>query len=165
MATLDFEASGLAQESYPIEVGVCLQEGDATSFLINPLTADSWVHWDPEAESIHQIARADLESQGEDVTTVCQQLNQLLGDYDAVLCDSHWDLFWLGRLYRAAHMRPSFTLFDVSNWLAQHQYDVAAYEAGFVSLGPAKHRAADDAVQIFQALKLSQLGASGNSLA
>ncbi len=154
-ATLDFEASGLTQTSYPIEVGICINGTTPVSCLINPLTADDWTHWDTEAEGIHGLPREHVEQKGDPVTEVCQFLNIHLNRYEVVLCDSQWDLFWLGRLYRAAHMRPSFTLLEVNHWLSQQEkIDPSRYHDLFESLGPPKHRAAEDALQINHALQL-----------
>ncbi len=121
-ATLDFEASGLSEFSYPIEVGYSLPNGTDNSLLINPLSAsDEWVYWDDFSEShIHKITRHELENNGKQVVDVCRHLNAILGQYELVFCDSEWDLFWLGRLYHAAHMRPSFMLTEVCCWLKQH---------------------------------------------
>ncbi|WP_087025749.1 hypothetical protein [Thaumasiovibrio subtropicus] len=152
LATLDFEASGLSQTSYPIEVGICFANATPLNWLINPLTADDWQHWDEAAEEIHRLRRVDLEQQGENVADVCQALNRYLGQFEVVLCDSEWDLFWLGRLYRAAHMRPSFTLLEINQWLTTKGLSSRAFQDQFHALGPARHRAAEDAVQIYSAL-------------
>ncbi|WP_413111490.1 hypothetical protein [Thaumasiovibrio sp. DFM-14] len=153
--TVDFEASGLSQDSYPIEVGFCLPSGSMYSMLINPLSVDDWSHWDRNAENIHHLSRRMLEQQGESVADVCQFLNHSLGGYDVVLCDSQWDLYWLGRLYRAAHMRPSYCLTEISQWLKRVGTNNADdYYALYYSLGPVRHRAADDAAQMSQAISL-----------
>lgn len=154
-ATLDFEASGLSEYSYPIEVGYSLPNGVDNSLLINPLSAsDEWVYWDSFAESdIHKISRQKLETEGEQVVSVCQHLNEVLGQYEHVFCDSEWDLFWLGRLYHAAHMRPSFVLMEICCWLKQHSgIDRAYFQLALERQGPVKHRASHDAKQIRLAL-------------
>ena len=154
-ATLDFEASGLSGQSYPIEVGYSLPDGSANSLLINPLTAgDPWQHWDDHAElEIHRISRQKLHNEGVQVVDVCQHLNAVLGKYERVFCDSQWDLFWLGRLYHAAHMRPSFTLTEVGLWLLQENgIDRAHFQQIMAELGPVQHRAESDAKQIRMAI-------------
>ncbi|GAB6260089.1 hypothetical protein L4174_005550 [Photobacterium sp. CCB-ST2H9] len=154
-ATLDFEASGLSDQSYPIEVGYVLPDGSGQSILINPLTAgDVWQYWDSYAEQrIHQIPRSELEQHGMQVLEVCQHLNSVLGQLDYVFCDSQWDLFWLGRLYHAAHMRPSFILTEVGLWLQQENgIERACFQRALEELGPARHRAMHDARQIYQAI-------------
>ncbi|MDX1300993.1 hypothetical protein [Photobacterium sp.] len=150
-ATLDFEASGLSDQSYPIEVGYSLPDGSGHSLLINPLTAsDVWQHWDKYAEQeIHRISRKELELNGNQVVDVCQHLNIVLGKFEYVFCDSQWDLFWLGRLYHSAHMRPSFTLTEVGHWLMQENgIERARFQLALEEQGPVKHRAMHDAEQI-----------------
>ncbi len=155
--TLDFEASGLSDSSFPIEVGYSLPDGDTTSLLINPLTSsEPWTHWDKYAESaIHGISREELELEGWSVADVCLHLNQTLCQYEHVLCDSQWDLFWMGRLYKAAHMRPAFTLTEIGHWL---KYETGISRERFLdcleALGPPAHRAAADAENIRQAINL-----------
>ncbi|OAN13715.1 hypothetical protein A3K86_14180 [Photobacterium jeanii] len=154
-ATLDFEASGLSDQSYPIEVGYSLPDGGGESLLIDPLSAsDVWQYWDEYAEHhIHHLSRKEIERFGASVIDVCQHLNQALGKYEHVFCDSQWDLFWLGRLYHAAHMRPSFTLTEVGHWLMQENGIARErFQHALEAQGPTKHRAMDDAKQIRQAI-------------
>ncbi|MCG7497789.1 hypothetical protein MHO82_13035 [Vibrio sp. Of7-15] len=154
-ATLDFESSGLSKQSYPIEVGFSLPDGRVESVLINPNTsADLWTYWDDVAENeIHHISRAELIEDGMSVIQVCQTLNQVLAHYDYVLCDSQWDLFWLGRLYHAAHMRPSFLLLEVKHWLKGEGIGKDVFVKALEAQGPIKHRAGQDAKQIRMAIK------------
>ncbi|KXI22348.1 hypothetical protein [Photobacterium sanguinicancri] len=157
-ATLDFEASGLSDQSYPIEVGYSLPDGTGESLLINPLSSsDAWQYWDDYAENhIHHLSRRDIERKGEQVVEVCQHLNKVLGKFEFVFCDSQWDLFWLGRLYHAAHMRPSFMLTEVGHWLMQENGIArSSFQLALEAQGPTKHRAMDDAHQI--RLAISQL--------
>ena len=75
MIIFDVEASGLSDDSYPIEVA--WQDGTNEdlfdSFLIKP--CDSWVHWDDYAEQeIHHISRNTLHSEGISITESCIRL-------------------------------------------------------------------------------------------
>ncbi|PTB33433.1 hypothetical protein [Photobacterium phosphoreum] len=154
-ATLDFEASGLSEFSYPIEVGYSLPNGKDHSLLINPLSAsDDWVYWDDFSElHIHKITRYEVESNGKQVVDVCRHLNTVLGEYELVFCDSEWDLFWLGRLYHAAHMRPSFMLTEICCWLKQYNgLEREHFKLALERQGPVQHRASHDAKQIRLAL-------------
>lgn len=66
LVVMDFEASALTLDSYPIEVGVAIATTPSSSIetwssLIAP--APDWdlaSHWDPDAERIHGISRWDL---------------------------------------------------------------------------------------------------------
>lgn len=102
-ATMDFEASGLIQLSYPIEVGVYIgdEDGEIASFstLIKPRPA--WVRegiWLDEAQAIHGITPDELAS-GMDADLVCRRLDALLSGQTVVVDGGSWDAYWLGRLY------------------------------------------------------------------
>ncbi len=59
IAFLDFEASGLGPDSYPIEVAWGFFGIETTfSYLIRP--AEHWTDWDPVAEDLHELSRATL---------------------------------------------------------------------------------------------------------
>lgn len=105
---LDIEASGFGHDSYPIEVGAVLPDGQAYCSLIRP--APTWTHWDPAAERVHRIDRATVIRHGRDPVEVATQLNERLNGL-TVYCDG-WahDYSWLGLLFDAAGLSPSFRL-------------------------------------------------------
>lgn len=151
---LDAEASGLGDDSYPIEIGFIVA-GEPTdspavstsSFLINPALAPDWTAWDEIAESHHQIAREDL-VQGVSPDVAANILNDRLRG-KVVLVDSlEWDRFWLGRLYAAAEMTPTYELRSVASLLHERGGDeaVAAYHE-LVENEASQHRALPDALQ------------------
>lgn len=105
---LDFEASGLGPESYPIEVAWSDPSGAVESHYIDP--APDWDDWDPEAEAIHWISRDLLRDEGKPVGWVATRLNAVLAGR-VVYCDAPaFDQFWLRRLFQAADMKPAFQL-------------------------------------------------------
>ena len=59
---VDVEASGLGAHSYPIEVGVALEEDRKYCSLILP--GPQWTHWDDDAEKVHRITRDILATYG-----------------------------------------------------------------------------------------------------
>jgi hypothetical protein len=59
---LDFEASSLSKQSYPIEVAWVFEDGESEEYLIR--LAPLWTDWDPAAEAIHHIRRATLLADG-----------------------------------------------------------------------------------------------------
>ena len=59
---LDFEASSLGKNGYPIEVAWVFEDGDSESFLISPI--GRWTGWDAAAEAIHGISREQLAAEG-----------------------------------------------------------------------------------------------------
>ena len=76
---VDIEASGFGQQSYPIEVGLALEDDHRYCALILP--AADWTHWDDSAERVHHISRDILRSYGKPLVEVADQLNQLLADH------------------------------------------------------------------------------------
>lgn len=93
---IDIEASGLHPESYPIEIGLYnIDTGEEYSSLIKPFS--SWVYWDPNAELIHGISREQLEAEGKDPVTVCEEIHKMVySSYDIwVYSDASWfDQAW-----------------------------------------------------------------------
>ena len=107
-AVLDIEASGFGRDSYPVEVGFVLADGQTYCSLIRP--APTWTHWDPQAERVHHITQDTVQRHGREVTEVATQLNERLRGL-TLYCDG-WahDYAWLGVLFEAAGMTPTFKL-------------------------------------------------------
>lgn len=103
---VDFEASGIAPDSYPIEVAVV--SSDITFHaLIRPM--DYWLFWSFDAQDMHGISREDLHRDGTATVVLAARLNQLFSGQ--VLCsDSPQDGFWFDTLYEAVGLEPSFKL-------------------------------------------------------
>lgn len=107
-AVLDMEASGFGRDGYPIEVGYVLADGSSRCTLIRP--AAHWTHWDADAQRAHGISRDLLQRHGRSVGDVAQWLNDEL--HGMTLYSDGWanDYTWLGMLFEAADMSPSFKL-------------------------------------------------------
>lgn len=97
---LDFEASSLADRSYPIEVGWVWERGGGEAHLIRP--APGWSDWDPAAEAIHGITFAELLADGESHAWVAQRMVDLLAGHTPCASAPSWDGKWLSVLLRAA---------------------------------------------------------------
>jgi hypothetical protein len=144
-AVLDIEASGFGRDSYPVEVGFVLADGSTYCTLIRP--APEWKHWDPEAERLHHITLSTIVEHGRDVAEVARQLNHRLRGL-TLYCDG-WahDFTWLGVLFEAAGLSPSFKLDNLRALLT----DQEAAHWGVVKKQVAKemrlqrHRASSDA--------------------
>lgn len=142
---IDFEASSLdLLSSYPIEVGVCLANGETKSWLIKPHVL--WKDWSEKAARIHGISKEQLEREGKEISQVIDELNSLLsGD---VYCDAWaFDSFWLHRLFKTGKAKPNFHLDSLSSILDEEQInqwqDVRAEVIDELQL--VRHRAANDA--------------------
>jgi len=147
-AILDFEASGLGPASYPIEVGIALGDGRKYCSLITPVA--EWQHWDPRAEQLHGIARDLLATHGHAPPHVARELNLLVGE-TTLYCDG-WvvDSTWLGKLFYAAGVAPSFRLSPLELILNEEQMDSwhEVKDAVLAEHSSRRHRASFDAYVI-----------------
>jgi len=100
IAFLDFEASSLGKQGYPIEVAWVLIDGQEESHLIRP--DPSWNDWDDEAERIHGISRNRLVVEGRMVDDVAQRMMDALSGHTLYATAPSWDGKWLSKLLRAA---------------------------------------------------------------
>jgi hypothetical protein len=152
-AFIDFEASSLdLVASYPIEVGVCMGDGQIDSWLIRPYVL--WQDWSESAQQIHGISQQSLLAEGQEISQVTEQLDRLLPP--VVYCDAWtFDSFWLHRLYRAIGKRPGFQLESVVTLLNRDQCANWAdtRQAVIQELGVSTHRAANDALILHETWK------------
>lgn len=149
-AVIDVEASGFGAGSYPIEVGVVLPNGRSHCYLIRP--AESWSHWDPEAEAVHGIRREILESRGAAIDEVARTLNRILQG-QTVYSDA-WghDRSWLARLFEEAEISQHFRLESLRSLLTDHQLErwQSTREQVIREVGQVRHRASVDALIVQQ---------------
>jgi hypothetical protein len=97
---LDFEASSLSDDSYPIEVAWVFEDGRSESHLIKP--APQWDDWDPSAETLHRISRSMIEVDGTAYDVVARRVLDALGEHMVYASAPSWDGKWLSVLFRAA---------------------------------------------------------------
>ncbi|SEM90019.1 hypothetical protein SAMN05192583_1456 [Sphingomonas gellani] len=160
---LDFEASSLADKSYPIEVGWAWEDGRDEDYLIRP--ASGWTDWASEAQAIHGIARETLERDGTPHDVVARRMVEVLSGHDLFASAPSWDGKWLSALLRAAGLpRHALRLRDSEDARAETARDILAPVLLQDALGPAvaavlaqaeadrpsgrpAHRALADAVQ------------------
>ncbi len=146
MIIVDVEASGLHQESYPIEIAWQDSEQPESfdSFLIVP--ADDWTYWDEYAESeIHHISREQLFDSGITVNEACERLNSALINQVIYSDAVEYDQRWLMKLFDETEIKPTFSFGSVIDLLPKGgdlKYNKLLESA------PVKHRALDDARQI-----------------
>jgi hypothetical protein len=142
---IDIEASGFGADSYPIEIGYVLPNGQAHCTLIRP--APGWTHWDPQAEKVHRIPLSTVLRHGRDVEEVARQLNERM-DGLVVYCDG-WahDYSWLGTLFEAAGSSPRFRLESLRALLTDREAAYWAIVKAQVTqeMRLQRHRASSDA--------------------
>jgi hypothetical protein len=118
---IDVEASGFGAASYPIEVGIALDDDTKYCSLILP--APDWEHWDNDAEKVHRIARDILETYGKPLQEVAAHLNGLLEG--RTLYTDGWvvDKPWLTTLFYKAGMDMSFRVSPLEMILSEQQME------------------------------------------
>lgn len=99
---LDFEASSLAEHSYPIEVGWAGEDGWREAHLIRP--APAWTDWDLAAEAVHGIPRERLLTEGEPHEAVARRALEALSPHEVFVSAPSWDGKWMSVLLRAASL-------------------------------------------------------------
>jgi hypothetical protein len=160
---LDFEASSLGKDSYPIEVAWVFENGEEESHLIRP--DPSWTDWDEDAQATHRITRDQLLSEGAPVGEVGRRMIAVLTGHALYATAPSWDGKWLSRLLRGAGLpRHALRLEDteaahrkaVLGVLHASHVPVELHEGILQDIlrqaarrddeqGPAAHRALDDA--------------------
>ena len=112
---IDFEASGIAPDSYPIEVAVVYPGGEYQT-LIQP--ARYWDHWSYDAQDMHQITREQLILEGTPPLAVAKEMNRLFDG--KILCsDNPADCYWLDVLYEAAGIDPTFEVKPIESFVGR----------------------------------------------
>jgi hypothetical protein len=156
-AFLDFEASSLADDSYPIEVGWVFEDGAEESWLIRP--APGWTDWDARAEAIHHIGRDELRRQGAGHEVVARRMLEALGPHRVYASAPSWDGKWLSVLLRAAGLpRHAMRLKDADEAHAEAAAEALAAVArpdalpGLVMLAVSRARTAIEAAPQHRAL-------------
>lgn len=126
-AFLDFEASSLRDDSYPIEVGWVFEDGREEAHLIRP--APSWTDWDVSAEGVHGIGRETLLAEGEPHEAVARRVLDELAPHAVYVGAPSWDGRWLSVLLRAGGFPRHAMRF--------HDSDEAMMEAALAGLAGA----------------------------
>ena len=143
---IDFEASGIAPDSYPIEVAVVSSDTSFSS-LIKP--ARYWTHWSFDAQDMHGLSQDHLLEQGDPADVVARHMNQLFSGQ--VLCsDSPQDGFWLDVLYEAADLMPTFELKPLEVLVGRE----AASDIYRLLPTTRRHRALHDATALMEACRV-----------
>lgn len=142
---LDVEASGFGRDSYPIEIGYVLPDGGGYCTLVRPEA--NWTHWDPDAQRLHRIARDTVVLHGRPAADIARHLNHAL--FGQTVYTDGWanDYSWIGALFDAADLSPSFHIENLRALLTDseaarwHQIkDLVGHE-----LNLRRHRASSDA--------------------
>ena len=157
LVVIDFEATALTLQSYPIEVGVAIARNNTEpmetwSSLIQP--DPSWNmrnQWDPDAEGIHGISGWQLR-QGLPAVQVMEQLNALIAPIGHAWCDGgHYDELWSTTSTLAAGIRPSFRLVSIGARIELNAQAKNCFDK-ILRSSSAPHRAGPDAERLCRTL-------------
>ena len=116
---LDVEASGFGRDSYPVEIGYVLPDGSCYCSLVRP--EPHWTHWDPEAQKLHHITRDSAMQHGRPPSEVAQELNRTLRGKTVYTDGWGNDYSWLGTLFEAAELTPSFRIDSLRALLSESE--------------------------------------------
>ncbi|WP_085445456.1 hypothetical protein [Magnetofaba australis] len=145
---VDVEASGFGPFSYPIEVGLALDQGQKYCSLVIP--APDWTHWDEQAESVHHVSRDILREYGKPIEAVAKELNRLL--QNKIVYTDGWvvDKPWLDKLFYESRIRPEFTVSCLEMILSEEQMEIwhATKDRIEEEMDVQRHRASNDAYLI-----------------
>ena len=167
VAAIDFEASSLDADSYPIEVGIARWRGpeepiETWSTLIRPPRAWRSRRWSRASQEVHGIRPEQLED-GMDPADALRRLNALAGR--AAFCDGGpSDLRWLGGLEDAAGSDATFLLRDADALGSILHPRRWRRMARWLDRAKARHRAAPDAERLVRALAVALVRTYGRSV-
>jgi len=116
---IDFEASGLESDSYPIQVAWNM--GDVVhSHFIDPRYVSQWQGWSLASEAVHNISRSFLHEHGEFPADVAKAMNESLGGSTIYSDAVPYDKNWCQRLFDASPYEMAFTFSDF--WTKMTEY-------------------------------------------
>lgn len=153
---IDVEASGFGSHSYPIEVGVALDNSRKFCSLILP--EQDWTHWDEEAERTHNVSLEVLKAHGKPVEEVAEQLNEIL--QGTTVYTDGWvvDKPWLTTLFHAAGRPMQFNVSPLEMILSENQMAIwhDTKDQVMSNINLTRHRASNDAWIIQETYKLTR---------
>jgi hypothetical protein len=100
---LDFEASSLDDNSYPIEVAWVDKNGQGESYLIQPHA--SWQGWSAASEAIHHIPQAALRT-ATPAAYVARRAHRMLTGHTVIVDEPAFDQYWLDMLLKTIDASP-----------------------------------------------------------
>jgi exonuclease len=117
---IDFEASSLNPDSYPIEVAWSNQDGTRESHLINPYSVEGWRDWSKSSQSIHGLSRSRLSQEGKPASSVAERMNEVLKGKILLTNCVEYDLDWCKKLFKSTGNEMHFKLGDAWHIFSLH---------------------------------------------
>ena len=153
-ATLDFEASSLSPESWPIEIGLSWLQNDRVQTwhsLIRPVPEWDILDWSAQSAAVHKIAFETLLDAPPAAAVVNDFFNNLAGK--VLMSDApEFEVRWLARLLTAAGCVDVPKIADYHD-VSFKQFSGLALDILYESLTrqPAAHRAGPDSARLAKA--------------
>ena len=155
---IDFEASSLSPDSWPIEIGLAWIEPsgaiNATSRLIRPDPSWPETAWSPQSAAIHRISRSALE-EADPAADVARWAIDTIGDAHLISDAPEFDQHWLDRLLATLPSAPALRILDFDNaaWTAftEDRNAISAALGAVYQMRAQRrtaHRAAQDAADL-----------------
>jgi hypothetical protein len=150
-AILDFEASSLSTQSWPIEIGLSWIQSDTVQTwhsLIRPASEWNLADWSPQSAAVHGIPLSDLED-APSASNVAQEFLNILEGRQLVSDAPEFEARWLSRLLTAGgeDQLPPIEDFDGVSFAMYSGYALdMVYET--VERRPAPHRAGPDSARL-----------------
>jgi hypothetical protein len=144
---LDFEASSLDDESWPVEVGYAASDGAEDGFLVARHRDWSMEHWDRNSANLHGISLADLDESGISAAAAVDRLAAKLSNTIVVSDAPAFENHWLRRMSTAAGKPTPFVVQDWEEYLPAgqtHEERAALFSVEREKEG-VRHRALPDA--------------------
>lgn len=163
-AALDFEASSLTADSWPIEVGVSWVKGNRIrtwSSLIRPASGWDLLDWSTQSEAVHGIPISTLEA-APDAADVAAELMSKIEGFTLVSDAPEFEHRWLSRLLDAAGISAHPVIIEDFDAVSFAHYDGIALDLLYEKLERTRvpHRAGPDSARLASGwLKARQVGA------
>lgn len=154
MIIIDIEASGLASESYPIQIALYeTSSGSFENHYIKPV--DEWTHWCVDAEDIHNIPRSLLSDIGISTHESVERVMAFMKEHKETIMYSDapdFDGFWLNRLFKVEKIGN--TDIQIANVLSLCNYmEEITQLMDLMRSQERSHDALDDCKQIWYAVQ------------
>lgn len=165
---LDFEASSLDPEGWPVEIGIArVAEGavSSESCLIRPHAGWPAEAWSETSARLHGLSLAQLERDGIAAPEAAAWFRDR-NDGIAVTDNPEFERRWLVRLLATDPPFPQVRLLDFESYLRlslPNDAAVARAHAALAAQGPPPHRAGPDAERLARAWAAGWKSAPGQS--
>lgn len=144
-AFIDVEASAL-EFGYPVEVALCDDALNVSTWLVRPHERWSSLKWSDEAQAIHGLSQAYLQAEGFPAEKVAAEIAERLAGVRFIWSDNPaYDAHWLGHLVA---LHPSAVW---SRLAIYHETNALSEALGETAAGVAWTSRKDDMVELVRA--------------